>query len=97
MVRRKRALDTKGMRQLLHCIVGSVFFCKKDFKYLYSYKYEVLVFSQALMYLHLFLYVRTTHTSMEYSIDVYVTSKVESYIKLTLYSTFLCNVNSRYL
>ena len=30
---------------------------------------------------------------------IYVTSKVESYIKLTLYeySTFLCNVNSRYL
>ena len=28
---------------------------------------------------------------------VYVTSNVESYLKLTLYSTFVCNVNSRYL
>ena len=28
---------------------------------------------------------------------IYVTSNVESYIKLTLYSMFLCNVNSRYL
>ena len=35
--------------------------------------------------------------SEEHTCTVYVTYKVESYIKLTLYSTFLCNVNSRYL
>ena len=32
-----------------------------------------------------------------YRYRIYVTYNVESYIKLTLYSTFLCNVNSRYL
>ena len=38
-----------------------------------------------------------TSTVVVIVFHVYVTSKVESYIKLTLYSTFLSNVNSRYL
>ena len=51
VIRRKRARDTKGMWQLLHCTVGSVFCMWERFQILLL----VLVFSQALMYLHLFL------------------------------------------
>ena len=38
-----------------------------------------------------------SYSYFAHSLNVYATSNVESYINLTLYSTFVCNVNSRYL